>query len=75
MISANPPADFEPVDSGKHEVEHDQVRRRLANCAESRRPVGYRDDGVAGPLEVADHDLRNHGVVIDHEDARHDHEV
>jgi hypothetical protein len=30
---------------------------------------------VAGPLQVADDDFGHRGVVIDDEDARHDHEV
>jgi hypothetical protein len=75
MVGAHSPADLEPVDPRKHEVEHDQVRRRIANCPEGGRSVGYRDDRVASPLEVADNDLGHRGVVIDDEDVRHDYEV
>jgi hypothetical protein len=75
MLGAHSPADLEPVDARKHEVEHDQVRRRRSNGVERGRSVGYGNDGVAGSLEIADDDLGHSRVVIDDEDARHDHRV
>ena len=79
MVGArHSPADLEPVDPRKHEVEHDQVRRRIANCPERAAvvQVGYRDDRVASPLEVADDDFGHRGgVIVTTRTLRHDHEV
>ena len=50
-LRAQPPAHLEPVDAGKHDVEHDEVDRLLAEPPERLVAVARLHDPIPVPLE------------------------
>ncbi len=53
MSLAQAAQDFEPIDSGEHDVEHDQVEPGFARGAQSRFSVVDDDSIVAGTAQGA----------------------
>ena len=60
-----------PVDAGKHQVEHADVRLLEAQPREPRLAVGDADGVEAGGREVTRHALGDDVVVLDDQDLRH----
>src|SRR5262249_56529592 len=60
---------------GKHPVEQNSARRLALDQRTSVVAVGSSDDAVAVALEVARHDVPDHGLVVDHEYGRRRHRV
>jgi hypothetical protein len=69
--AADPPAELQPVGSGQHHVEDDQVRRIALE--ETARVVAVRrlDRPEAVALEVPHHHIAHIRVVVDHQHRRH----
>ena len=65
-----PPADFDAVDFRHHDVEQDQVGRRVPRCGERLLAVGGGDDLVSISRQTRPHDAKIGGVVIGDQDAR-----
>ena len=61
--------DLEPVDPGKHEVEHDEVGVPGRRARQRGVPVAGDPRLVARALEIARDDLGDRGLVVDDEDA------
>ena len=66
---ADPAAQRQPVGSGQHQVEHDQVG---VSRVENIRPAAVtRGSAVTSPPQVADHHVTNDGLVVDDENSAH----
>jgi hypothetical protein len=69
-IGAQPSADLDAVEPRHHDVEQDEIGRRLARGGQRLLAVGRGDDVVAGAGEPRLQDLHVRRVVVDDEDAR-----
>jgi hypothetical protein len=61
------PHDLEPVETGQHEVEHDEVWVPGRDAGEGGVPVAGDARVVVRALEVARHDLRDRRLIVDDE--------
>jgi hypothetical protein len=61
---------LEPVGSGQHQVEHDQIRAQRRGRVERREPVVHLDGLVAGVPQVERDRRRCPGIVFDDQDPR-----
>jgi hypothetical protein len=66
--SADAPAHLQAVDAGQHEVENDQVDRRVLQHRQARLAVARVGQHVARP-QVFAHHASQPGVVFDHQQA------
>src|SRR5262245_3409981 len=67
-VGTQPPADFEPVGSGQHEIEQDERRALARDLPERRLPPVRLADGKALALEVEADQLADVPLVLDHQD-------
>jgi hypothetical protein len=69
--SSDPAAQLEPVDSRKHDVEHDERRRLALQDLPCARSVGRLGRAIPVTLEISHHDVSNDGFVVDDEHGCH----
>ena len=68
VCRAEPTADFQPADAGKHQVEHDQIRPGGPHCGQCLLAVGRLRDVVSVGAQVGDDHLAHCGVVVHDQD-------
>ena len=66
---ANPAAQAEAVFVWQHDIEDDQVARRLVHCLAEPRTVGHATDLEAGATEVGLQQFADFLVVVDEENG------
>ena len=66
---AEPPADLESVQPGKHQVENDEVGGPLGRELKRCKPITGGLDVETLPLQVTRHHLGNRFVVVYYEDS------
>jgi hypothetical protein len=69
-LTAKSLADLEPVEAGKHDVEHDEVDVVLLELPERLFAVARLDDRVAVPLERIRQKRLDRLLVVDEQDGR-----
>ena len=69
VVLAQPAHDLEAVDPGQHQVEHDEIRAMCGSGVDRRVAVSRDVRLIAGPLEIARHDLGDRRLVVDDENG------
>jgi hypothetical protein len=72
MDEAQLPAHLEPIGSGEHEVEQDDVGSVVRRRDQPGWTVAHDIDVHPGALEIGGHDSGDRRVVVDHEHPGHD---
>ena len=69
---AQPPGDFEPVQTGQHHIEDDDVKRVGAAEVQTFRPIAGEGDGVPFLLKPFAEQARHFPVVLNEQNAHVD---
>ncbi len=71
LVAAHRAADLEPVEARQHQVEKQQIRRRLPDRGSDVAPRRHEVGVEAGSLQIVREQARDVGVVLGDQDPAH----
>ena len=65
VLLSEPPHHLQAIDSGQHQVEHDEVGTLHRRGGDRAGPIAGHAGSVPGAFQIARHDLRDRRLVVD----------